>query len=51
MKSPNDNAPDELDKERGLAPFRGLVNGFIFTILLYSGAFFIIKWLKRSFLT
>ena len=40
---------DEHGKERGLSAFRGIVNGFIIMTLMYSGVFFLIRWLKRSF--
>lgn len=37
---------DERQREEGLSPFRGMINGFLAVLFMYSGAFFLIKWLK-----
>lgn len=38
---------DECQHEEGLTPFKGMLNGLLAVIFMYSGAFFLIKWLKR----
>lgn len=37
---------EERQHEEGLSPFKGIINGFLAVLVMYSGAFLLIKWLK-----
>lgn len=37
---------EERQHEEGLSPFKGIINGLLAVLVMYLGAFLLIKWLK-----